>query len=59
MNLEETDKEKLENSGFGFITQNIILEINITSINNKVKYTLNYNLENKKISKISMDRWIY
>jgi hypothetical protein len=44
--------EKLE-------TNNIILKINTTSINNKVTYTINYNLKTRKISKISMDRWIY
>ena len=59
MNLKKDSKEKLESYGFGFITQNIILKINTTSINNKIEYKLNYNLKTKKISKISMDRWIY
>ena len=56
---ELQNKDTLEKHGFGFDTQNILLSINITSINNKVEYILNYNLINKKITKISMGRWIY
>ena len=53
------EKETLKDHSFNLVTNNIILKINTTSINNKVKYKLNYNLKTKKISKISMDRWIY
>ena len=56
---ELQNKDTLEKHGFGFDTQNILLSINITSINNKVEYILNYNLITKKITKISMGRWIY
>lgn len=59
LDSKTAQQKKLEDYGFGFETQNILLEINITSINNRVKYLLNYNLNTKKISKISMDRWIY
>jgi hypothetical protein len=59
LNSEAMEKETLETNGFGVVTQNIILEINIKSINNRVQYLLNYNLKTKKISNISMDRWIY
>ena len=56
---DSTQKKILENHGFGFETNNILLKINTTSINNKIEYILNYNLTTKKISNISMDRWIY
>lgn len=61
LKLEDASKHKdiLIDNGFGFKTKNILLEINTESINNRVKYLLNYNLETKKISNISMDRWIY
>ena len=53
------EKEILKDHSFDLVTNNIILKINTTSINNKIEYKLNYNLTTKKISKISMDRWIY
>lgn len=56
---DPSKKKILEDHGFGFETNNILLRINTTSINNKIEYTLNYNLTTKKISNISMDRWIY
>jgi len=59
LDSKSNQKDTLEKYGFGFETQNILLRVNITSINNRVKYLFNYNLKSKKISKISMDRWIY
>ena len=59
LELEESERQDVSDHGFGYKTNNILLEININSINNKVEYMLNYNLETQKISNISMDRWIY
>lgn len=59
LDSKSNQKDTLEKYGFGFETHNILLKINITSINNRVKYLFNYNVKSKKISKISMDRWIY
>ena len=59
LDTDSSDKDILKNHGFEFETQNILLKINTKSINNRIEYLLNYNLTTKKISNISMDRWIY
>lgn len=56
---EKVELTEVQKNILDFKTKNIILKINTTSMNNKVEYLLNYNLEKKKISNISMDRWIY
>lgn len=53
------EEELLRSKKIEFTTKNTICKINIKSINYSVQYIFNYDIENNKLSKISMGRWVY